>query len=201
MGNEKQKAALPKPDGRRLRSERSRQLIIEAMLSLVEEGNLAPTAQQVADRAEVGIRSVFRHFEDMDSIFDIANQLTRSSYDNLFRGADRNGSLAERILHATEQHAEAYETKSLRNMILSTQARRWESATLRKNYATAIRKIRRDLDNWLPELAELPPGRREAVDALASFEMWHRLRELQGLSKQASIDIIVDTLGLLISRN
>ena len=52
-----------KPDGRRLRSDRSRRLIIESMLHLIHEGNLQPTAQQVADHAKVGIRSVFRHFE------------------------------------------------------------------------------------------------------------------------------------------
>ena len=41
------------PDGRRLRSERSRQAIIDAMLGLVEEGVLIPTAQQVSSRAGV----------------------------------------------------------------------------------------------------------------------------------------------------
>ena len=64
-----------KPDGRRLRSNRSRQLIIESMLELIKQGNLVPTAQQVADHANVGIRSVFRHFEDMESIFETASEL------------------------------------------------------------------------------------------------------------------------------
>ena len=51
-----------KVDGRRLRSDRSRQVIVEAMLQLINEGNLVPTAQQIANHAKVGIRSVFRHF-------------------------------------------------------------------------------------------------------------------------------------------
>ncbi|MBT7948035.1 MAG: TetR/AcrR family transcriptional regulator, partial [Porticoccaceae bacterium] len=38
-----------KPDGRLLRSERSRGLIIDAMIALVEEGFLIPTAQQIAE--------------------------------------------------------------------------------------------------------------------------------------------------------
>ena len=59
-----------KPDGRLLRSERSRHLIVEATTELIDEGVLTPTAQQVAKRANVGIRSVFRHFDDMDSIFE-----------------------------------------------------------------------------------------------------------------------------------
>ena len=44
-------------DGRRARSERSKQAIIDATLALMEEGNLIPTAQQISDKAGVGIRS------------------------------------------------------------------------------------------------------------------------------------------------
>jgi AcrR family transcriptional regulator len=79
MSTRKDQAPEPKPDGRRLRSVRSRELIIEAMLNLVAEGILVPTAQQVAERADVGIRSVFRHFADMESIFEAANELTTNS--------------------------------------------------------------------------------------------------------------------------
>ena len=49
-------------DGRRMRSERSRDAIIEAALQLVQEGILVPTAQQIADRAGVAMRTFFRHF-------------------------------------------------------------------------------------------------------------------------------------------
>ena len=56
-------------DGRRQRSERSRSQIIEAMFSLIREGEMSPSAARVAERAEVGLRTVFRHFEDMDSLY------------------------------------------------------------------------------------------------------------------------------------
>ena len=64
----KSRSSPEKIDGRRLRSGRSRQLIIESMLQLIKDGNLAPTAKQVANHAKVGIRSVFRHFEDMEAL-------------------------------------------------------------------------------------------------------------------------------------
>lgn len=190
---------IDKPDGRRLRSDRSRQLIVQSMLHLVNEGNLQPTAQQVADHASVGIRSVFRHFEDMESIFEMANELSRDHYTGLFSGGNREGSLQQRILHATQYHAEAYET--LGNVLLSVIGRRWNSAVMRKNYATHQRNLRKDLDQWLPELKNLTPSRREAVDAIASFEYWHRLRGIQSLSKQSSIDTIVEMLELLMPRD
>jgi AcrR family transcriptional regulator len=185
-----------KPDGRRLRSNRSRQLIIESMLKLIKQGNLVPTAQQVADHANVGIRSVFRHFEDMESIFETASELCHTEYRGLFIGGDRSGSLQERILHATECHANAYETMS--NMILSGSARQWNSEVLQKSYIAYQHQLRRDLDEWLPELESLTESKRQAVDGIASFEMWHRLRNIQSLDKTDSIKIIVEMLKALI---
>jgi len=185
-----------KPDGRRLRSDRSRQLIIESMLELIKQGNLVPTAQQVADHANVGIRSVFRHFEDMESIFETASELCHTEYRGLFIGGDRSGSLQERILHATECHANAYETMS--NMILSGSARQWNSEVLQKSYIAYQHQLRRDLDEWLPELESLTESKRQAVDGIASFEMWHRLRNIQSLDKTDSIKIIVEMLKALI---
>ena len=187
-----------KPDGRRMRSDRSRQLIIESMLELIKQGNLVPTAQQVADHANVGIRSVFRHFEDMESIFETASELCHREYRGLFIRGDRSGTMQERILHATECHADAYETIS--NMILSGAARRWNSEVLQKSYLDYQRQLRRDLNEWLPELVSLSESKRQAVDSIASFEIWHRLRKIQGLGKAESIEIIVEMLEALIDR-
>jgi len=189
--SEGEKAAVP--DGRRLRSERSRQAIIDASLELMEEGVLVPTAQLISDRAGVGIRSFFRHFADMESLFATIDEQTRESNEALFVGGDRTGTIEERIARAVEQHAEGYESTT--NMILSTSAQRWRYEILRKNYARYQRGLRKDLDDWLPELKQLPRTQREAVDAVASFEMWHRLREHQGLSKKQSIDIVANLIA------
>ena len=179
-----------------LRSERSRKAIIDAALALMEEGILVATAQQIAERAGVGIRSFFRHFEDMESLSEAIDEQIRESYEALFLGGDREGTLEERIEHAGERHADAYET--VKNIVLSTQAQRWRYDVLRKNYARNQRGLRKDLDDWLPELKALPRNQREAVDAVASFEMWHRLRELQGLGKKASAEVIGSLLKSLI---
>ncbi len=183
-------------DGRRARSERSKQAIIDAGLALMEEGNLIPTAQQISDRAGVGIRSFFRHFEDMESLFATIERQTRDTTEALFLGGDRDGTLQERILHAVERRAEGYEVET--NTILSTTAQLWRSETLRKNYARYQRGLRKDLDDWLPELKTLTRSQREAVDAISSFEMWHRLRYHQGLSKVSAIEVIVSLLNSLV---
>ena len=183
-------------DGRRLRTARSRKAIVDAALSFMDEGVLVPTAQQVSDRAGIGIRSFFRHFEDMESLFEAIDDQIRDTYEGLFLGGDREGSLEERIEHAVERHADAFET--MKNVALSAQAQRWRFEMLRKNYARNQRGLRKDLDDWLPELVTLEKEQRESVDAIASFEMWHRLREHQGLNKQASISLVSGLLKTLV---
>jgi AcrR family transcriptional regulator len=187
----------PARDGRRLRSERSRQAIIDAMLGLVEAGVLVPTAQQVSERAGVGIRSVFRHFNDMESLFATADIKIREQYQGLFAGGDRAGSLEERLLHAVEQHALAYE--AVGNHLLTTRAQLWRYPVLREQYSRLQRQLRKDLDDWLPELKGLGTDARELVDAVASFEYWNRLREHQGLNKKTSVRLTTQLLYQIIS--
>ena len=166
-------------------------------MDLIAEGILVPTAQQVSERAGVGIRSVFRHFSDMESLFVTADELNRAKYQNLFAGGDRNGSLDERIEHAVEQHAVAYE--AVGRVFLSTKSQLWRYEILQEQYTRAQRQIRRDLDDWLPELKELSADKREMVDMLASFETWNRLRETQGQSRKTSVRLITDLLRQVIS--
>jgi len=185
------------PDGRRLRSDRSKKAIIDAMMDMISEGNLMPTAQQVSERAGVGIRSVFRHFEDMENLFSLCDDARRQSYEEIFLSGNREGTLSERIVHAAEQHAKGYELHG--NITRMTLAQRWRYKILRQNYARYQRGLRKDLENWLPEITHLDTTTREAIDAVASFEFWNRLREDQGLSKNSAINVVVEVLkGLII---
>ena len=63
------KTQKTRTDGRRARGHVSRSRIVAAMIELVREGCVAPTAEQVALRADVGLRTVFRHFDDMESLY------------------------------------------------------------------------------------------------------------------------------------
>ena len=189
--------AVVSVDGRRQRGERTRQAIIEAALSLQEEGVLVPTAQQISDRAGVLIRSFFRHFDDMETLFKAADDQLRDSYEALFVGGDRQGSLSERVHHAVERRSAAFE--QLTNLFLGTKAQLWRYDMLRNNYARNQKGLRKDLEAWLPELNGLPDVECESVHAIASFEMWNRLRSEQGLSEKASISVILSTLISLLS--
>ena len=55
----------PARDGRVLRGARNHALIVQAIYDLVRAGNVAPTAEEVAARAGVGVRTIFRQFKDL----------------------------------------------------------------------------------------------------------------------------------------
>lgn len=183
-------------DGRVQRSKRSRQLIIDAMLDLINEGVLIPTAQQVADRANIAIRTVFRHFSEMEQLYNEINARIEDYYLDLFRGGDRSGSLAQRLQHAIERHAYAY--IALSPVILATHALLWRSPVLREKHGANQLKLRKDLDIWLPELNSVSPETREAIDAIASFEFWHRLHVGQAKGEAESINLIVSLISNLL---
>lgn len=166
------------------------------MLTLVGQGNLMPTAQQVADTAGLATRTVFRHFSEMELLYAEMDAELQPTYQDLFSGGDRSGELDERIFHAVQCHAEAYQ--AIKSIMRSTLSQLWRSPTLKKTYLINQRRLRRDLDDWLPELNDASTETREAIDAITSFEFWDRLQAVQGLSKKASVNLVVGLVkGLL----
>ena len=186
-------------DGRRQRSARSREALIKASLELIDQGLLVPTAKQIADKAGVGIRSFFRHFDDMEALFAAADAHARDNVMNLFPRGHGHGDVAERISAFLDNQAEAYER--LRNIILSTQAQLWRSPTLRQSYARDQAKLRDIIVSWFPELAGQAPALIEGLDALASFDMWHRLRHHQKLGVRESKDILAALMAGFFARH
>lgn len=98
------------PDGRHLRSERSRAVIALAMLELVRETGTMPTTDAVADHAGVSRRSVFRHYSDVSELLTAAYQLQREEAFRRFPRRDpSHWSLEERITAFAERSSELYE--------------------------------------------------------------------------------------------
>src|SRR5438477_2779518 len=84
-------------DGRLLRSERARAAVVDALLALIEEGNLKPTAPQIAERAGVSLRLVFHHFRDLDDLFITAAERHISRVLPTVHPAPTTGPLPERL--------------------------------------------------------------------------------------------------------
>jgi len=186
-----------KTDGRHARGERSRLAIIEACLALIDEGWLAPTAQLISERAGITIRSLFRHFPDMESLFAEANDEVRSRAAGTFTTKERGGSLEERIRDALERYCEGYAHR--KNLFLMTKGLSWRYPVLKDNYARLQKDLRDNLEFLLPEIRRLDNSQQELAHAIASFEMWHRLCEHQKLSRSRTLELLVNELSHLLS--
>ena len=57
-------------DGRHLRSVKTQELIVNSTIALLMESPSVqwPTAEQVAKHSNIGLRTVFRQFDDMDGL-------------------------------------------------------------------------------------------------------------------------------------
>ena len=167
-------------DGRVRRSERSRTAIVQALLELIGEGSLSPTAQQVAERADVGVRTVFRHFSDMETLFSTMNDQLSAEVDSLIVDKVQSGPYEERVDALVERRMAIF--GKLAPYIRSSTLQRWRSAFLQTEHERTTRVMRRDLRRWLPEIESAPSEVADALEMILSFEALNRLRIDQRLS-------------------
>ena len=102
-------AELATVDGRVRRGERSRAAIVAAVFALVGEGGLEPTAEQVAKRARVGLRSVFRHFRDMESLYGALDARLRAEVEPIVAEGAPSGGLDARARELAARRARLFE--------------------------------------------------------------------------------------------
>jgi AcrR family transcriptional regulator len=183
MAEEEKRSA----DGRRRRSESSRDKIVAAMISLVAEGQISPSADQVATRAQVGLRSVFRHFKDMESLYaEMTARLSRQyemwlvPYDS----ADWREQLAETL----QRRVSTYEM--LMPFKRAADAHRHESPSIQAEHVRTLALMRARLRSILPDAIADDALVFEAIDLWLSFETWQRLRMEQGLTAEKAGAIV-----------
>ena len=175
-------------DGRRRRGLDSRDRIVEAMLELMREGEVAPGAERVAARAEVGLRTVFRHFRDMDSLYAEISRTIEGELADLVARPLVSGNEAGRLVELASMRAEAYER--IFPFKHASTAHRHRSDFLARDHARMVTNLRQSLARDLPAVCA-DPGRMEALDLVLSFEAWSRLRREQGLPRDEALAVIL----------
>jgi TetR/AcrR family transcriptional regulator, regulator of autoinduction and epiphytic fitness len=173
--------ANPTIDGRRARRHRSRDLAVDALLDLLGEGVLRPTAQQVAERSGVSLRSIFRIFDDVESLNAAASARQLSRVRHLFVDVMPTGSLADRIAEVVAINGRLYESVApIRRAALRAAA---ESPALQEQLARARGWVRAEVERvFETELAGVDRDVASAVELALSFEAWEQLRSAQGMS-------------------
>ena len=184
-------------DGRSLRSVRSRRVVVEAFIDLLNDGVLQPTAQQISDRSGVSPSTIFRLFEDLDSMYSEAFSVQTQRVDHLLVTIPETGTLEDRLHQLVLARARLYEEVA---PVLRFQARSVASFVgAWSNRAVGNAYFREEVARtFATELADAPAGKLESVDALTGWEMWERLRSVQGLSvakaRSAVEDMVLSTL-------
>lgn len=167
-------------DGRRMRSERSREQIIAAMLALVREGDMNPSASSVAEKAGVGLRTVFRHFEDMDTLYqEMVAHIEGIVLPNIvapFQSRHWQGRLEELVKRRAAIYEEILPYRVVGNL------RRFVSAYLMDNYRRNMLLERSALKAILPDTIHQDEILFAALEMTTGFQSWRRLRQDQGLS-------------------
>ena len=173
-------------DGRVARSERTREAIAEALLALLEEGVQRPRAQEIAKRADVAVRTVFQHFDDMEGLY--AEILRRQSerIAPFLAPLDPHRSTADKVRTLVEMRDSMYALAApLRRGMM-----RVEAAAKSKTFNIALEELRRVMTQQIQQgfVKELhlntdPYDVLPRIEAITSFEMWDHFIQAQGASR------------------
>lgn len=185
-------------DGRLLRSERSRRKMVDALFDLVGEGNLRPTAHQVAERAGVGIRTVFRQFKDMETLYIEMDEKFVAMARPALEQAPISADIEARALGLARDRCQAYERFA--PYLRSVRLQRLSSPFLRSRYAHFVEAQRAVVLRWIPELAEADRALADALESALSFEHWEALRGERGLGRERTHSAIAATVSALAAQ-
>jgi len=193
--------SIPIVDGRRLRSERTRQIIIEAYLALLRANPKIPTSSQIAERAGYSVRSVFERFPDLLALRIAATDHAFALGNAQAALRDVDADRPTRIRSQVETRAQTCE--NWLPLWRALNANKGESAEL----TTRVRLVREAIWNRLeimyrPELSTLDELRRRqvliAIEALTDFESWGRMREDNGLSVEQACAVWIKAIDRLL---
>ena len=188
-------------DGRHRRRVENSDAAVRAMIELVEETGTLPTVAEVAERAGISPRSVFRYFEDVEA-------LTRAAIDSRFREAiayavlpSLPADLDARIAVLTSTRASLYDF--MRPTTRLVRANLADNPIVAETVARSRSLMRLQLrEVFAPELDALGaegPVILDLLDVLFGPEIWSLLLEHQGHSHdQASLVLAAGARRLLV---
>jgi AcrR family transcriptional regulator len=193
----------PSSDGRLARRDRNRTAVLDAMIALFSEGDLDPSPEQVAGRAGISPRSVYRYFEDREALLRaaISHHLDGVWHLYVFRGIGE-GPLEARIDTFATHRVRLYEAIGA-----TAHATRMRAATdeiLREQLELTRRALREQVEKqFAPELdamaARARRARVAAIDAMCELEALDHYRHHRGFSTTQTEALLADAVGALLA--
>lgn len=171
-------------DGRTARRDRNRDAAIDALIDLIEAGDMFPTMAEIADRSGVSHRSVFRYFEHREELFGQAVLRAFGRYAPLtaIRSYGR-GPFEDRVQALVEQRLALY--AAIAPVTRAIKLRPHLSDSFANVVGSGFAPLRTQLEvQFAPELEQRPEGDRDhlvsALDVMLSFDGYELLTRVQG---------------------
>lgn len=175
-------------DGRRKRGDQSRRQIVDAMIELVRSGEMSPSAAQVAERAGVGLRTVFRHFDEMEILYREMAEVIRARIMPEALKPYGGNTWRERLGELIGRRIAVYE--DIMPLKVAGSVLRFRSPFLMEDYHEHLRMERKTLKQVLPESILDDADLFKGLEMLTSFQAWRRLRQDQGLGATEAARIL-----------
>ena len=171
-------AETPSTDGRRLRSQRSREHILEAVARAIAEPDFVPTPEQVAARSGYSISTIFRHFGGRDGLLDAMQQLVRARVIEHLDAGPFEGDVRVRVGELVRRLAAVFETVTPFLRAVAHDRQRTVGDGGRRGLDAIVRA---QIDAALAEhLTARPADTADILAAVLSVAAWSHMRSIQG---------------------
>ncbi|MBS0224011.1 MAG: hypothetical protein JSR91_25065 [Proteobacteria bacterium] len=188
-------------DGRHLRSERTKRLIVEAYMALVRETHQMPTAMQIAERAGYSVRSIFERFPDLHAIRVAATDYAISEAKAVGGPRDVDADRQTRIRSQVEARALGCERWLPFWRILNANATDSPELQQRIKMIRQLIVMRMEV-MFAPELAMLEEAERRktliTLESLMDFESWARMTEMFNLPHDQACTVWIRAIERLL---
>ena len=186
-------------DGRIERSATTRRKILEATRQLLLETAAEQTARDIAARAGVTPRTLFRHFSDLESLHASllrdAEERAAAVMNEPFGLDSTKEDWPALSAHLVERRSRVYE--SLLPLYVSSLWRPYQASQSKQDRARTLKRRRKRLLELLPQACLEDQTLFEAIDATLSIEYWASLRHDQGLSVEQATTVLRRALDVL----
>jgi TetR/AcrR family transcriptional regulator, regulator of autoinduction and epiphytic fitness len=192
-------------DGRHARRASNRQAAVDALIALYREGRYTPTAVEVAERAGLSVRSLFRYFDDVDDLAGAAIDHQASlTYPLLTVDAEPDDLLEVRITKLVESRVHQYEVLAPAACAARAVAHRHPAVAAKLAEVSSARRGQiRSL--FSPELAAMRPNDAlrtfTTIDLLCSFEGYQFLRHQHDLEPHELVLLLAETVKRLLDNS
>jgi TetR/AcrR family transcriptional regulator of autoinduction and epiphytic fitness len=183
-------------DGRTARGARTREAIIDALYDLLREGHGDTGARAIAERAGVSTRSVFQHFEDLETVYAEVAARQEDAINPYLAPIDPLIPIAERVDRLVAARDEMYSIIAPVRRAVNVHRTARTSPLVRNNLNPLHRAMREQVAATFPREVSGDERLLAQIDVCLSFESWDQFTSQHGLTRAAARGHLA---GLVIS--